>query len=183
MASRLKAAKLLYGSVLLAYVHNVISFQTTLHSHFSIGNRRCVSPMRECFDALRTAPRNHFVQSGFEKFYNRKYPKTQTCMSASGRLNDKVLIVGAGVAGMSCANVLSEKGIPFQILEASDGIGGRIRTDKVDGFLLDRGFQIFLTSYPEAQRLFDYKCAFYSCCLLVAVKKKINTSALVSICS
>lgn len=37
------------------------------------------------------------------------------------------------------------------LLEASDGVGGRVRTDKVDGFLLDRGFQIFLTSYPEAK--------------------------------
>jgi Flavin containing amine oxidoreductase len=41
--------------------------------------------------------------------------------------------------------------VPFILLEASDGVGGRVRTDEVDGFLLDRGFQIFLTSYPEAQ--------------------------------
>ena len=59
---------------------------------------------------------------------------------------------------MACAVKLAEKGIPFQILEASDGVGGRVRTDVVDGFLLDRGFQIFLTSYPEAQRLLDYRC-------------------------
>ena len=42
-------------------------------------------------------------------------------------------------------------GVPFVLLEASDRVGGRVRTDTVDGFLLDRGFAIFLTSYPEAK--------------------------------
>ncbi len=42
-------------------------------------------------------------------------------------------------------------GIPFLLLEASDGVGGRVRTDAEAGFLLDRGFQIFLTSYPECK--------------------------------
>ena len=36
-------------------------------------------------------------------------------------------------------------------------MGGRVRTDEVDGFLLDRGFQIFLTSYAEAQQALDYE--------------------------
>ena len=42
------------------------------------------------------------------------------------------------------------------MLETSDGIGGRVRTDEVEGFLLDRGFQGFPTAYPEAQRVLDY---------------------------
>lgn len=67
-----------------------------------------------------------------------------------------VLIVGAGLAGLCCARQLQEKGVTFQILEASDSIGGRVRTDEVDGFLLDRGFQILLTAYPEAKRVLDY---------------------------
>jgi phytoene dehydrogenase-like protein len=66
-----------------------------------------------------------------------------------------VIIVGAGLAGLCCARELRAKGIPFQILEASDGIGGRVRTDTVDGFLLDRGFQVLLTAYPEAKRGLD----------------------------
>ena len=41
------------------------------------------------------------------------------------------------------------------VVEAADGVGGRVRTDRVDGFRLDRGFQVLLTAYPEAQRLLD----------------------------
>lgn len=69
----------------------------------------------------------------------------------------QVVILGAGVAGLCCALRLQEKNIPCTILEASDGPGGRVRTDKVDGFLLDRGFQVLLTAYPEARRLLDFK--------------------------
>jgi len=68
-----------------------------------------------------------------------------------------VVVVGAGVAGMACALELKERGIPCTVVEAAPEPGGRVRTDQVDGFLLDHGFQIFLTSYPEAQRLLDYK--------------------------
>jgi hypothetical protein len=67
-----------------------------------------------------------------------------------------VFIVGGGLAGLCCARTLREKGVRFQILEASDQIGGRVRTDEVDGYLLDRGFQVLLTAYPEARRLLDY---------------------------
>jgi len=51
-----------------------------------------------------------------------------------------VIIVGAGLAGLACAVSLHRAGVPVRILEASDGIGGRVRTDIVDGFLVDRGF-------------------------------------------
>jgi phytoene dehydrogenase-like protein len=67
-----------------------------------------------------------------------------------------VLVIGAGLAGLCCARRLAEAGIAFQIVEASDGIGGRVRTDEVDGFLLDRGFQVLLAAYPEARRVLDY---------------------------
>ena len=68
-----------------------------------------------------------------------------------------VLIVGAGLAALRCARELYTKGIGFQLIEASDGIGGRVRTDSVDGFLLDRGFQVLLTAYPEAKQALDYQ--------------------------
>jgi phytoene dehydrogenase-like protein len=66
-----------------------------------------------------------------------------------------VIIVGAGLAGLVCAQDLTRRGIECVVLEASDGIGGRVRTDSVDGFLLDRGFQILLTAYPEVQKRLD----------------------------
>ena len=72
-------------------------------------------------------------------------------------MTSDVLIVGAGLAGLCCARRLHQQGKRFLIVEASDGIGGRIRTDMVQGFRLDRGFQVFLTSYPEAMQQLDYK--------------------------
>lgn len=75
-------------------------------------------------------------------------PGLRCSADSDWRAEEPVVIVGAGVAGMSCAIQLAEKGIPVRIVEASDGVGGRVRTDIVDGFLCDRGFQIFLTSYP-----------------------------------
>lgn len=68
----------------------------------------------------------------------------------------QVIIVGAGLAGLSCARRLTEVGFACTVLEASDQVGGRVRTDYVDGFQLDRGFQVFLSGYPEARRTLDY---------------------------
>lgn len=66
-----------------------------------------------------------------------------------------IVIIGAGLAGLCCARQLHRQGVGFLLLEASDGVGGRIRTDIVEGFRLDRGFQVLLTSYPEAQQGLD----------------------------
>jgi hypothetical protein len=68
----------------------------------------------------------------------------------------EVIIIGAGLAGLTAAKVLKNAGRSVLILEASDGVGGRVRTDEIDGYLLDRGFQVFLTAYPEAKELLDY---------------------------
>ena len=68
----------------------------------------------------------------------------------------EVLIVGAGLAGLTCARRLRAAGVEAKILEAGDAVGGRVRTDKVDGFLIDRGFQVLLTAYPDARRWLDY---------------------------
>ena len=70
-------------------------------------------------------------------------------------MSDKVVIVGAGLAGLACAIRLSEKGHQVLVVESSDRVGGRLRTENVQGYLLDRGFQVFLSAYPEAQKLLD----------------------------
>ncbi|CAG5067788.1 Renalase [Dyadobacter sp. CECT 9623] len=70
--------------------------------------------------------------------------------------NLDVIIIGAGLAGLTAAKVLKAAGKSVKILEASDRPGGRVRTEKVEGFLLDRGFQVLLTAYPETQRFLDY---------------------------
>ncbi len=66
-----------------------------------------------------------------------------------------VAVVGAGLAGLACALTLAAAGREVVVLEASDGPGGRVRTDVVDGFRLDRSFQVLLTAYPAARRWFD----------------------------
>jgi len=66
-----------------------------------------------------------------------------------------VLIVGGGLAGLACAVRLHDAGARPAIFERSDGVGGRVRTDPMDGFLLDHGFQVFLDAYPEAGHLLN----------------------------
>ena len=66
-----------------------------------------------------------------------------------------VIVVGAGLAGLACARRLSGRGLDVRCYDASDAVGGRVRTDVVDGFRLDRGFQVLNTGYPEVVRTVD----------------------------
>ncbi|GAA3989985.1 NAD(P)/FAD-dependent oxidoreductase [Allokutzneria multivorans] len=65
--------------------------------------------------------------------------------------------MGAGLAGLSAAEVLASAGVEVQVLEASDEVGGRVRTDVVDGYRLDRGFQILCPAYPEVRTRVDLR--------------------------
>jgi len=67
-----------------------------------------------------------------------------------------IIIVGAGLAGLSCAHHLMKENVQFVLLEADQRVGGRLKTESVDGFLLNYGFQVLQTAYPEARRLLDY---------------------------
>ena len=72
-------------------------------------------------------------------------------------MQPKITIIGAGISGLTAAVYLYRKGFKVQILEASERVGGRIKTDLIDGFRMDRGFQVLLTEYPETKALLDYK--------------------------
>lgn len=69
----------------------------------------------------------------------------------------QVVVVGAGIAGLNAAHHLTEAGLDVVVVEASDRVGGRIQTDEVDGFLLDRGFQLYNPSYPDGARVLDHE--------------------------
>jgi phytoene dehydrogenase-like protein len=75
-----------------------------------------------------------------------------------------VLVIGAGLAGLTCARGLLRGGHRVTVLEAGDDVGGRVRSDRVGGFILDRGFQVLFTAYPAARRQLNYHdldlCAF-----------------------
>lgn len=63
--------------------------------------------------------------------------------------------MGAGLSGLACARLLEAEGVDVHVVEASDAVGGRIRSDQVEGFTLDRGFQVLLTAYEEVQAHLD----------------------------
>jgi len=93
----------------------------------------------------------------------------------------EVLIVGGGLSGLACARALSLRGIGVKVFEANPYLGGRASTAvSEEGFLLDRGFQVLLTAYPEAQRLFDYdalKLGFFLPGAIVRMNGKFYTIA------
>jgi phytoene dehydrogenase-like protein len=72
--------------------------------------------------------------------------------------NGKTIIVGGGLAGLTCAKVLAENGLDFVLCEANALPGGRVKSRKsADGYILDRGFQVLVDSYPTARRHLDFK--------------------------
>jgi len=68
----------------------------------------------------------------------------------------KIHIIGAGVSGLIAARVLENHGYHPVVIEASDRVGGRVKTDRIDGYQLDHGFQVLLTAYPAVQKYLDY---------------------------
>ena len=67
-----------------------------------------------------------------------------------------VIIIGAGIAGLSCASSLIDKGYSIQLIEADTSVGGRVQTDTADGYLFDRGFQVLQLAYPAGKEMLDY---------------------------
>ena len=69
----------------------------------------------------------------------------------------KIHIIGAGISGLIAAQVLENYGYAPIVIEASDRVGGRVKTDSVNGYQLDHGFQVLLSAYPAAKKYLDYE--------------------------
>ena len=69
----------------------------------------------------------------------------------------KIHIIGAGISGLVAAQTLENAGFSPTLIESTESVGGRVKTDLVDGYQLDHGFQVLLTSYPAAQKFLDYE--------------------------
>ena len=69
----------------------------------------------------------------------------------------RIHIIGAGISGLIAAQILENHGYYPTIIEASSSVGGRVKSDIVNGYTLDHGFQVLLTSYPAAKKYLDYK--------------------------
>ena len=78
-------------------------------------------------------------------------------------MNPDTIIVGAGLAGLACARELARTGRQVIVVEAADRVGGRVATDTVDGFRIDRGFQVYLDAYPEGRRQLDLAALGLGC--------------------
>tara|TARA_B110000305_G_scaffold237905_1_gene302186 strand:- start:1474 stop:2715 length:1242 start_codon:yes stop_codon:yes gene_type:complete len=90
-------------------------------------------------------------------------------------MEHSVAVIGAGLAGLQCALLLKEAGIDVHVFEREHHVGGRMKTEKVDGFLLDYGFHVMQTAYPTSQRVFDFEAlnvqAFEPGAMIVQKKK------------
>lgn len=72
-------------------------------------------------------------------------------------MSKPVVIVGGGLAGIVCARKLNRAGVPVVLVESQSALGGRLQTVEVDGFKIDRGFQVFFTAYPHAKIELDWR--------------------------
>lgn len=75
----------------------------------------------------------------------------------------QIIIVGGGVAGLACARLLAQAGHSITLFEASDDVGGRVRSDYAGGYIFDRGFQVLFDAYPAARRLLDLRALDLRC--------------------
>lgn len=93
---------------------------------------------------------------GFPKFSVRRQDFVCSASSPGAGKKD-VVIVGAGISGLVAARRIRETrpDLDVLVLEASDEVGGRIRSDHVDGYIFDRGFQVFIEAYPAQRRVYD----------------------------
>lgn len=69
----------------------------------------------------------------------------------------KIAVIGAGIAGLYCTKTLLSDGYEVELFEKSDRVGGRMKTDLVDGYQLDHGFHVIQTGYDLTKQIIDYE--------------------------
>lgn len=112
-----------------------------------------------CLPATLPLPSQTLLLSTRRRFPLLKPPYASSNISVDSTSQPNttgVIVIGGGLAGLAASIRLQADNIPFLLLESSDAVGGRVRSDVVDGYTLDRGFQIFITGYPEARKILDY---------------------------
>lgn len=78
-------------------------------------------------------------------------------------MNADTIVVGGGLAGLACGQALVRSGRQVIVVEAAERVGGRVATDTIDGFRIDRGFQVYLDAYPEGRRQLDLAALGLGC--------------------
>ena len=79
-------------------------------------------------------------------------------MMANSQNNEKkIAIVGAGISGLHCAKILKSNGFNVTVFDKNSKVGGRMQTSEIDGFLIDHGFHVLQTAYPETSKNINYK--------------------------
>ncbi len=120
--------------------------RTATFSHLSLTRRDVEYPSRRCLTPLEQ----------FKGIKGTKEGYSQRDIALMKRSEAPTVIIGAGISGLAAAKELEKHGVTSILVEASDKPGGRVQTDvHPDGYLLDRGFQVFIEEYPEVMELFD----------------------------
>ena len=71
-------------------------------------------------------------------------------------MKSRIAVIGAGIAGIHCTSELIKLGYHVDLYEKSSEIGGRMKTDLIDGFQIDHGFHVLQTGYEFARKVIDY---------------------------
>ena len=162
---------------LFSFCWTAVSLQFTLgfspKTKASINNGRCrqfpcsqlsaeqlqgdrSEPDPSFFDNLLKSITDGFSKVTLDKTKKQFQKGTQSSKGVRKIPKVKVIIIGTGMSGLASAIELQKAGCTdFLIVDSADAPGGRVRTDIVNGFLLDRGFQVFIDSYPESNSIFD----------------------------